>query len=55
MTAGLLTPLAKNVFLPFALSAGISAADAAIHKKQRIRNYSINNFKGKNEKYNEKS
>ena len=36
MTAGIplmksvLTPLAKNVLLPFALSAGMSAADAAI-------------------------
>ena len=39
MTAGLrlmkrvLTPLAKNVLLLFALSAGMSAADAAIQKK----------------------
>ena len=39
MTAGLplmksvLTPLAKNVLLPFGLSARISAADAAIQKK----------------------
>ena len=39
MTAGLPlmknvhTPLAKNVLLPFGLSAGISAADAAIQKK----------------------
>ena len=47
MTAGLLTPLAKNVFLPLALSAGISAADATIHEKHRIRKYSINNFKKK--------
>ena len=28
-----LTPLAKNVLLPFGLSTGISAADAAIQKK----------------------
>ena len=39
MTAGLplmksvLTPLGKNVFLPFGLSPGISAADVAIQKK----------------------
>ena len=39
MTAGLqlmkrvLTPLAKNVFFPFGLSAGMSAADAAIEKE----------------------
>ena len=28
-----LTPLAKNVLLPFGLSAGMSATDAAIQKK----------------------
>ena len=28
-----LTPLAKNVLLPFGLTAGISVADAAIQKK----------------------
>ena len=28
-----LTPLAKSVLLPFGLSAGMSAADAAIQKK----------------------
>ena len=28
-----LTPLAKNVFLPFGLSTGMSAADAVIQKK----------------------
>ena len=39
MTSGLpliksvLTPPAKSVLLPFGLSAGISAADAAIQKK----------------------
>ena len=39
MTAGwplmkcVLTPLAKNVFLPFGLSTGMSAADAVIQKK----------------------
>ena len=39
ITAGLLlmnsvlTPLSKNVLLPFGLSAGMSAADAAIQKK----------------------
>ena len=39
MTAGLplmknvLTLLAKNILLPFGLSAGMSAADAAIQKK----------------------
>ena len=40
MTSGLpliksvLTPPAKSVLLPFGLSAGISAADAAIQKKK---------------------
>ena len=39
MTPGLplmkivLTPLAKNVLLPFGLSAGMSATDAAIQEK----------------------
>ena len=42
MTAGLplmknvLTPLAKNFLLPFELSTGLSAADAAIQKKKKI-------------------
>ena len=41
MTAGLPlmksvhTPLAKNVLLPFGISAGMSAADAAIQKKKK--------------------
>ena len=30
---GVLTPLAKSVFLPLRLSAGMSAADATIRKK----------------------
>ena len=33
MTAGLLTPLAKRILIPLGLSAGMSAADAAIQKK----------------------
>ena len=51
MTAGLplmksiLTSLAKSVLLPLELSAGMSAADAAIKKKSWIWNYSINNLK----------
>ena len=52
MTAGLplmksiLTSLAKSVLLPLELSAGMSAADAAIKKKKSwIWNYSINNLK----------
>ena len=53
MTTGLplmksvLTPLAKNVSLPFALSAAMSATDAAIQKKKkkRISNFRIDNFK----------
>ena len=42
MTAGLplmrnvLTPLAKNVLLPFGLSATMSATDAAIQKNHRL-------------------
>ena len=42
-----LNPLARSVLLPVRLSAGISAADAAIQKKNNswIRhNNSINNF-----------
>ena len=31
----LLAPLAKNVLLTFGLSAGMSAADAAIQKKKK--------------------
>ena len=47
MTAGLplmksvLTPLAKNILLPFGLSAAMSATDSSIQKKSWIRNYSI--------------
>ena len=62
MTAGLplmknvLTPLAKNLLLQFELSSGLSAVDAAIQKiKSWIREYSINNFKWKNGRYNENS
>ena len=64
MTAGLplmkslLTPIAKSVFLSLGLTAGMSAADAAIQKKKKkklwIRNYSINNFECRNGRYNEK-
>ena len=51
-----LTPLANNVLLPFGLSAGMSAADAAIQKKKLwIRKYSINNYKWRNGRYNENS
>ena len=64
MTTGLplmksvLTPLAKNVSLPFGLSAAMSATDAAIQKKKKkkwISNYSIDNFKWRNGRYNENS
>ena len=63
MTTGLplmksvLTPLAKNVSLPFGLSAAMSATDAAIQKKKkkRISNFSIDNFKWRNGRYNENS
>ena len=47
MTAGLplmksvLTPLAKNILLPFGLSPAMSATDSSIKKKSLIRNYSI--------------
>ena len=41
--------LAKNVLLPFGLSAGKKI------KKSWIRNYSISNFKGRNGRYNENS
>ena len=58
MTAGLplmknvLTQLAKNVLLPFGLSAWVSATDTAIQKNSWIRKYSINNFKWRNGIYN---
>ena len=56
MTTGLplmksvLTPLAKNVSLPFGLSAAMSETDSSIKKKKKkkkkwISNYSIDNFK----------
>ena len=51
MTAGLpliksmLTPLGKNVLLPFGLSTAMSATDAAFQKNSWIRKYNINNFK----------
>ena len=55
MTAGLplmksvLTSLAKSGLIILGLSAGLSAADAAIEKKKsQIWNYSINIFKLKN-------
>ena len=35
LTETLLTPVAKNVLLPFGLSAWMSAADAAIKKNQK--------------------
>ena len=53
------TSLAKSVLLPFELSAAISATDAAMwfkkKKKKLNRNYSINNFKWRNVRYNENS
>ena len=51
-----LTPSAKSIFLPLGLRAGATATHAAIQKKIKkswIRNYSINNFKWRNERYNE--
>ena len=60
MTAGspwkvyLPTPLAKNVLLPIGLSAGMSAADAAIQKE--IYGAGTNdNFRWRNGRYNENS
>ena len=42
--------------IPLGLSAGMSAADAAIQKNIYIyMNYSVNNFKWKNGRYNENS
>ena len=35
LTKNVLTPIAKNVFLPFGLSAGTSGADTAIQKKKK--------------------
>ena len=46
-----LSPLAKGVLLPLGLSAGISAADSK--ENWLIRNYSINNSKWRNGRYNE--
>ena len=51
-----LTPSAKSIFLPLGLTAGATATHAAIQKKIKkswIRNYSINNFKWRNERYSE--
>ena len=46
------TPLAKNVLLPFGLSAAMSATDAAIQKKNSwIRNCSINKCRWRNGRY----
>ena len=56
MTAGLplmtsvLTQLAKSVLIPSGLSAGMSAADAAIQKKSFTGYYSIKNLKRRNGK-----
>ena len=56
MTAGLplmtsvLTQLAQSVLIPSGLSAGMSAADAAIQKKSFTGYYSIKNFKRRNGK-----
>ena len=42
--------------IPLGLSAGMSAADAAIQKNIYIyMNYSVNNFKWRNGRYNENS
>ena len=43
-----ITPLGKSILLPLRLSAGRSAADAAIQKNLWIRNYSISNPKQRN-------
>ena len=51
----LLNSLVKSVLLPFGLSAAMSATDAAIWKKFMDRNYSINNFKFRNGRYNKNS
>ena len=45
---------AKSVLIPLRLTAAASAADAGIHKKDiRIRNNNFENFKWRNEWYNE--
>ena len=57
-----LTPLAKSVLISLSLSSGISAADAAVQKKNlwikpsfesSFTYSSINNFKWRNKRYNE--
>ena len=50
-----LTPLGKNVLLPFRLISGISAAAQQFRRTLWIRNYSIYNFEWRNESYNENS
>ena len=52
-----LTSLAKSALLPLRLSEGMSAAYELFKKKKKswIRNYSINNFKWRNGRYNENS
>ena len=61
MTAGLplmksvLTPLAKNILLPFGLSAAMSATDSSIQKKIMDQELQYNNFKLRNVRYNETS
>ena len=50
-----ITPLGKSILLPLRLSAGRSAADAAIQKNLCIRNYSVSNPKQRNWRYSENS
>ena len=53
LMARVITPLAKSILMPLGLPAAMPATDTAIQKKLWIRNYSINNFKWKNGRYNE--
>ena len=46
-------PLAKNVLAPLGITAAASLIDAGIQKKTWFWNNNINNFKWRNEWYNE--
>ena len=48
-------PLAKHILAPLGITAAASVIDAGIQKKKstRFRNNYLNNFKRRNERYNE--
>ena len=46
-------PLAKNILAPLGITTAASAIDPGIKKNTRFRNNNLNNFKRRNERYNE--